>query len=119
MKWLAIAWAVWIAWIPVTLIFGRVFCRYVCPLGLSQSLVNRIFHPRTAVRRVCSRLPRPWYQKCVNWTILLAYFTLPVGNLLHPWGIFGRVVFLLAPGIAFFAAILVTAIYFKSKNRNT
>ena len=115
MKWLAIAWAVWIAWIPVTLIFGRVFCRYVCPLGLSQSLVNRIFHPRTAVRRVCSRLPRPWYQKCVNWTILLAYFTLPVGNLLHPWGIFGRVVFLLAPGIAFFAAILVTAIFCKGR----
>ena len=115
MKWLAIVWSVWIAWIPVTFLFGRVFCRYVCPLGLSQSLVNRVFHPKTAVRRVCSRLPRPWYQKCVNWTILLVYFTLPVGNLLHPWGIFGRVVFLLAPGIAFFAAILVLAIFGKGR----
>ena len=115
MKWLAIVWAVWIAWIPVTFLFGRVFCRYVCPLGLSQSLVNRIFHPKTAVRRVCSRLPRPWYQKCVNWTILLVYFTLPVGNLLHPWGIFGRVLFLLAPGIAFFAAILLLAIFGKGR----
>ena len=115
MKWLAMAWAVWIAWIPVTFLFGRVFCRYICPLGVSQSLVNRMFHPKTAVRRVCSRLPRPWYQKCVNWTILLVYFTLPVGNLLHPWGIFGRVVVLLAPGIAFFAAILALAIFGKCR----
>ena len=41
----------------VTLLFGRFFCRAMCPLGILQSVANRLFHPKTAVRRVCTRLP--------------------------------------------------------------
>ena len=36
---------------------GRLFCECLCPLGIIQSVVNWIFHPRTKVRRVCTRLP--------------------------------------------------------------
>jgi len=115
MKTVALIWTVWIAWIPVTFFLGRIFCRYVCPVGLSQSLVHFIFHPKTHVRRVCARLPRSKVQQAVNITILLVYFTLPVGALLHPWGIFGRVLFCFVPGIAFFAAILVTAAFGKGR----
>lgn len=115
MKWIALTLACWYLWLPVTFWFGRVFCRYVCPLGLSQSLVNFVFHPKTHVRRVCTRLPRPWYQKCVNGVFLLLYFTLPVGMYLHPWGIVGRVTILFVPGIVFFAAILVLAVFGKGR----
>lgn len=115
MKWLALFWATWIAWIPVTFFLGRVFCRYCCPMGLCQSLVNFIFHPKTHVRRVCARLPRSKVQHAVNIVLLLVYFTLPVGCVLHPWGIFGRVLVCFVPGIVFFAAILVTAIFGKGR----
>lgn len=115
MKYLALVWATWIAWIPITFWLGRVFCRYICPLGLSQTIVHRIFRPRAHVRRVCTRLPRPALQRCVNLACLLLYFTLPVGALLHPWGIFGRVLVLFIPGIVFFAAILVLAVFAKGR----
>ena len=111
MKWLAVVWATWIAWVPVTFLFGRVFCRYVCPLGLSQSLVGLVLRPRKRVRRVCSRLPRGKAQRCVNLAFLALYLALPAGYLLHPWGIFGRVLVLFVPGIVFFAAILVLAAF--------
>ena len=115
MKTLALVWATWIAWIPVTFFFGRLFCRYVCPVGLSQSLVNILFHPKSHVRRVCARLPRSNVQHTVNVAVLLVYFTLPVGCVLHPWGIFGRVIFCFLPGIVFFAAILVTAAFGRGR----
>ena len=115
MKWLAIVWATWFAWIPVTFFFGRVFCRYVCPLGLSQSLVGFALRPKSNVRRVCSRLPRTRLQRCVNIALLVAYLALPVGQYLHPWGIFGRVLVLFAPGIAFFAGVLLLSAFGKGR----
>ena len=41
----------------LTPLVGRLFCECLCPLGIIQSVVNWIFHPRTKVRRVCTRLP--------------------------------------------------------------
>jgi len=115
MRLIALAVACWYFWLPITFWFGRVFCRYICPLGLSQSLVNALFHPRTHVRRVCTRLPRPWYQRLVNWSLVAAYFLLPVGMFLHPWGIVGRVTILFLPGIVFFAVILLVAAFGKGR----
>jgi len=115
MKWLALGLASWVLWLPITFWFGRVFCRYVCPLGLSQSLVNLVLHPRTRVRRVCTRLPRPWYQRLCNLAFVAVYFLSPLGAFLHPWGIVGRVVFLFAPGIVFAALVLVTAAFGRGR----
>ena len=116
----ALFYSAWVLWIPVTFWFGRIFCRYVCLLGLSQSLVNFVFHRKTHVRRVCEALPRPWYQRVVNWTIVAAYFLLPwfvapFAAWVNPWGIVGRVVVLFVPGVLFFAAILVTAAFGKGR----
>jgi len=108
--------ACWLLWLPVTFWFGRVFCRFVCPLGLSQSLVNLVFHPRTHVRRVCTQLPRSRVQRFVNWTLVAVYFFAPLGYLLNPWGIFGRAVFVVfVPGIVLFAFVLVTAVFGKGR----
>jgi hypothetical protein len=56
-------------------------------------------------------MPRSKARTIVNIAILVAYFTLPIGALIHPWGIFGRVLVLFVPGIIFFAAILVLSLF--------
>ena len=52
-----------------TFLLGRFFCEAICPLGILQSVVNFIFHPRTHVRRVCSRLPETKAQRIVRWSV--------------------------------------------------
>lgn len=47
----------------------RLFCRYVCPLGLLQSGIRLGRGPR----RVCTRLPESKTQKVVRWTIFALY----------------------------------------------
>lgn len=102
----------WVLWLPVTFWFGRFFCRRICPLGLSQSLVQKLFRPKTAVRRVCARLPRGKIQRAVNYLLLAAYFFAPLGYLLNPWGIFGRAVFVyFIPGLVLFTAIMILSLF--------
>ena len=90
------------AWIPLavaialTLLFGRFFCRAMCPLGILQSVVNRVFHPKKAVRRVCTRLPESAAQRIVRWSVLAAAATcvaLGLGawaGMVDPYAIYGR-----------------------------
>ena len=47
----------------------RLFCRYVCPLGLLQSLVRGFRGPR----RVCTRLPESRAQRICRWTVFFLY----------------------------------------------
>ena len=49
---LAGRWWVVVAVLAATLLFGRVYCRFVCPLGVAQSAVRLFRGPR----RVCTRL---------------------------------------------------------------
>ena len=120
----------------VTLLFGRFFCRAMCPLGILQSIVNRIFHPKTAVRRVCTRLPETNAQRIVRWTVLAAAVVAFAcgygawGGMVDPYAIFGRVLSLVpasdgegAPlptslavaSVSVFAAILLSAVFCKGR----
>lgn len=45
-------WWIVAAILVATLLFGRVYCRFVCPLGIAQSVVRLFRGPR----RVCTRL---------------------------------------------------------------
>lgn len=102
----------WVLWLPITFWLGRVFCRRFCPLGLSQSLMQRLLPRKKRVRRVCENLPRGRLQLAVNYCILGIYFFAPLGYLLNPWGIFGRAVFVyFIPGIVVFTGILVLALF--------
>ena len=47
----------------------RLFCRYVCPLGLMQSLLGIFRTPR----RVCTRLPESRWQRVVRWSVFALY----------------------------------------------
>ena len=94
---LACSWIALAVALAVTLLFGRFFCRAMCPLGILQSVVNRIFHPKTAVRRVCTRLPETAAQRIVRWTVLaavVACVALGLGawaGMFDPYAIYGRV----------------------------
>ena len=76
----------------LTPIVGRLFCECFCPLGIIQSIVNWIFHPKTKVRRVCTRLPESHAQQTVRWTVLAVSVVLAatgfgaIGWLLTPFG---------------------------------
>lgn len=109
--WMAFFFAAWFLWIPVTFWFGRIFCRYVCPLGLAQSLVHRLVCPRTHVRRVCEALPRSRWQRVISWTIVAVYFLTPLGVWVAPWGIVGRVLVGFLPGVVWFLAVLLSALF--------
>ncbi|MBP5285001.1 MAG: DUF1893 domain-containing protein [Kiritimatiellae bacterium] len=123
MKWIALFYTSWYILIPLTLLFGRFFCRYCCLLGLAQSLVGLVARPKTPVRRVCTRLPRAKAQRLVNWAVILLYFALPaftdvsLRGVLHPWGIAGRVLsaMFFVPGIVVFCAILILAVFGKGR----
>ena len=127
---LACAWVPLAVAVAVTLLFGRFFCRAMCPLGILQGVVNRIFHPRKAVRRVCTRLPESAAQRVVRWSVLAcaaACVALGLGawaGLVDPYTVYGRALSLvpsldgegaLAPtafavaSAAVFAAVIVAA----------
>ena len=113
----------------LSLVFGRYFCQALCPLGAIQDLVALVFHPRTKVRRVCTRLPRSRAQRVVSWAIVvLALATAVKGGLafFDPCGILGRFVSLftgnLAAGVGFvvlalgvFGAVVVSAAFGKGR----
>ena len=105
----------------LTPLIGRLFCECLCPLGVVQSLVNWIFHPKTKVRRVCTRLPESKMQQTVRWTVLALSAVLivtgfgAVGWFLTPYSIYGKVLTLFAPGVAIFAVVVVLAAIGKGR----
>ena len=77
----------------LTLLFGRVYCSVICPLGVFQDVVSR-----AAARR---RKNRFRYSRALSWlrygilalflVALVAHFK-PVSNLLAPYSAYGRIV---------------------------
>ena len=92
--------------IAFTLLFGRFYCKVLCPLGVAQSFANWLFRFGAAPRRVCTRLPNTKLQLAVRLFFLIAFFVLPFW-VLDPYAIFGRAVSLFMPvGVLGFAIIL-------------
>ena len=105
-----------LAWgVAATLLLGRFFCDAICPLGIVQSFANWIVHPKTHVRRVCTRLPETRAQRIVRWSVVAACVavgaTCGMGAVttVLPISIFGKAVTLWAPGVAVFALVIVLA----------
>ena len=98
-----------------TLVLGRFFCEAICPLGIVQSFVNWICHPKTHVRRVCTRLPETKVQQIVRWSIAAVCVVLAAGGcmgvatMIVPISVFGKAVALWWPGLVVFAVVVVLA----------
>ena len=81
--------------LAATLLFGRIYCRFICPLGIAQSLVRLLRGPR----RVCSRLRfgyGGWARVGVSSAVLTAFLALGFAGLgwqwLDPYAIASRAV---------------------------
>lgn len=66
----------------LTALIGRFFCEMMCPLGILQSLVNWLVHPRKGVRRICTRLPERKAQRIVRWSVVAVVALLLIAG----WG---------------------------------
>lgn len=70
--------------LAATLLFGRVYCRFVCPLGLLQSLARGFRGPR----RVCTRLGAAYggrARAAVNGAVLAAVLAAGFAGLGWQW----------------------------------
>lgn len=95
---LALNFLVIVALVTLTLIFGRIYCSIICPLGIMQDLLARFgisIHNRVAKRRhrysYHKALPMVRYAVLVLFVgLLVAGFTAFAG-LLDPYSAFGRI----------------------------
>ena len=100
---------------------GRLFCECLCPLGIIQTAVNWLFHPKTHVRRVCTRLPETKAQLAVRWTILALAAVLALAGfgavawLVTPYSIYGKALTLFWPGVALFVSVVILAAFGKGR----
>lgn len=105
----------------LTPLLGRLFCECLCPLGFIQSVVNWVFHPKTKVRRVCTRLPETKAQQTVRWTVLALFAVLvltgygAVAWLVTPYSIYGKALTLFVPGLVIFASVVVLAAFGRGR----
>lgn len=94
---------------------GRFFCAWLCPLGVLQSVVHFLTHPRSHVRRVCTRLPETRVQRIVRWSVfalaagLVATGFGALGWALTPYSIVGKALIGFAPGLVLAGVVLVLA----------
>ena len=119
--WLSLKTQTLLSGVVLTLVFGRFFCRSLCPLGLVQSAVNWLCHPKRHVRRVCTRLPETKAQRLVRWAFAAAFAALWAAGLgglamtIDPIAVFGRAVTLWWPGVAVFALVAVLAAFGRGR----
>ena len=115
--WLAVKTQGLVWGLVITLLLGRFFCRSMCPLGMLQSLVNVVFHPKSHVRRVCTRLPETKTQRIVRWSVFAVCVALGAAGcmgavtMVLPISIFGKALTLWTPGVVVASLVLALAIF--------
>ena len=105
----------------LTPLCGRFFCECLCPLGIVQSFLNWLFHPKSHVRRVCTRLPVTLAQKFVRGVVLAVFLALcasglgALAQMLTPYSIVGKALSLFVPGVVVFAAVVLLAVFGRGR----
>ena len=81
---------IFIFWIALTLLFGRIYCSAICPLGIMQDVIARCRRKRRYKSQKSQHLLRNGLlTACVTGLLLNFYL---IVNLLDPYGIYGRMV---------------------------
>lgn len=84
------AWLVLALLALATLVFGRVYCSLICPLGLLQDLLGR-FYPKKYRHRLRFRPPSQWLRLGIAafFLIALIFGNSVLVSLLEPYSMFG------------------------------
>ncbi len=96
-------------------VIGRFFCAWLCPLGVLQSVSNALTHPKTRIRRVCTRLPETKRQRIVRRSVFALAVVLiaagfgGIGWSLTPYSLMGKALIGFGPGLVLAAGVLVLA----------
>lgn len=107
--------------VVLTLLFGRFYCKTMCPLGVVQSFVDFLFRRKKSVRRVCTRLPESPARRIVRWSVLAVAASLCLAGfwsiawLLDPYAIYARMLALTFPFALIGAAVLLLAACGKAR----
>lgn len=96
----------------LTLLFGRVYCSFLCPLGILQDIVFRIRRWIAPKRFLKFARPVPWVRYVVLVLLAACCVTGLAGlslNWLDPYSIFGRIMYVLAWPAAIWSNNLLAA----------
>ncbi len=96
----------------LTLLFGRVYCSFICPLGILQDIVFRIRRWLAPKRFLKFSRPVPWVRYGVLALLAACCVTGLAGlslNWLDPYSIFGRIMYVLAWPAAIWSNNLLAA----------
>lgn len=96
----------------LTLLFGRVYCSFLCPLGILQDIVFRLRRWMAPKRFLKFSTPVPWVRYVVLALLAACCVTGLAGlslNWLDPYSIFGRIMYVLAWPAAIWSNNLLAA----------
>lgn len=96
----------------LTLLFGRVYCSFLCPLGILQDIIFRIRRWIAPKRFLKFSRPVPWVRHAALVLLAACCVTGLTGlflNWLDPYSIFGRVMYVLAWPAAIWSNNLLAA----------
>ena len=107
-----------VALLLITLIFGRIYCSTLCPLGLLQELLMILFYPLKKMLKI----NRPFWQKHYGFSYMLAAVcfggvlggTVIILRHFDPYSVFGNAVALGIYGLCFVCALAVL-VFFKDR----
>ena len=92
----------------LTLLFGRVYCSFICPLGILQDIVFRIRRWLAPKRFLKFSRPVPWMLALLAACCVTGLAGLSL-NWLDPYSIFGRIMYVLAWPAAIWSNNLLAA----------
>lgn len=83
-------------WIILTLLFGRVYCSSVCPMGIFQDVINRISRPFKSKKQRRFKYSKP--KTILRWSVLIisiltfAFSMRFILGLIDPYSAYGRMI---------------------------
>ncbi len=87
-----------VVWLAVTLLFGRIYCSMVCPLGILQDLLARLFHWRKYKPE--QNHYRLQAASVLVWAVLIGAGGVSLAGLIDPYSVFGRIALQLLQPVA-------------------
>lgn len=96
----------------LTLLFGRIYCSVICPMGIAQEIIgfikNKIHKPTNNKKKV-GNFPLKYFIAAIAWGIFLGGSAFII-RYIEPYSLFGSATTLSTFGLIVFALIIITVI---------